>query len=91
MNTLPKITEIRMQSNAVECYLCAVETEYGWSVPTYNGDVVSNDFPDDMWSKGGGAQPVCQRCYDMHANGQATCYDRLYLPRGLSFINGGGI
>lgn len=82
------ILEIRMQSNETECFICGAETEHCWGVPTCNGDIVSNDFPDDLWD---GGVPVCEDCYLKHERGEIPTCDRFYLPRGRSFINGDGI
>ncbi len=81
---------IRMQSGDVECSLCRALTDFGWSVPTYNGDVVSNDFPDDLHALGGSV-PVCERCYERHAAGQVETFDRYYVRPGADLIGGAGI
>jgi hypothetical protein len=75
------ILEIRMQSGMLDCYVCGEPTEYRFGIPIYNGDIVSNDFPDDMWANGGGGQSVCESCYLKHERGDIPCADRLYLDR----------
>lgn len=84
-----RILEIRMQSGEVECSLCGEWDDWQWSVPTFNSDVVSNDFPDWMWQSGGGNQPVCRKCYEKHARGEVPTWDHLYVSPG--FESGGGI
>lgn len=80
------ILEIRMQSNYVDCRVCGKPTEHQWGVPVYNGDIVSNDFPDDLWS---GGISVCRDCFDEHAAGRMPTFDRYYVRPG--FIGGDGI
>lgn len=89
-----KLELIRMQSNTVYCSLCGLVTELRWGVPTFNGDVVSNGFPEDLFREHGGSIPVCNHCYDEHAAGRVTVYDRYYVPRnvmGVDLVDGGGI
>jgi hypothetical protein len=83
--------EIRMQSHDVECFLCGTWTELHWGVPTYNGDLVSNDFPDELFREGGGAQPACERCYGQHSRGELPMFDKCYLWRLAGFEGGAGI
>lgn len=88
------ILEIRMQRGEIECSLCGAETELRWGVPTYNGDIVSNYFPDDLHRIGGGSVPVCEECYDRHAAGLVPTFDRWYVrrgPFGVELVDGGGI
>ncbi len=84
------ILEIRMQSNALECYICGEESDCGWSVPIFNGDIVSNDFPDYMWHAGGGGQAVCEDCYRRHERGEVPTFDHYYI-RPAELIHGAGI
>jgi hypothetical protein len=81
--------EIRMNPGIVACGLCGADTDFRWAVPTFNGDLVSNDFPDDLHREGGGSFPVCQRCYDRHERGELATFDRYYYRPGL--IAGEGI
>lgn len=88
------ILVIRMQSNTAECSLCGRETDYKWGIPVFNGDVVSNDFPDWMWSQGGGGQAVCRSCYEKHERGEIPTFDHYYVPATLMgdpLMDGGGI
>lgn len=72
------------------CSLCSVPLEGDLcSVPTYLGRVISNEFPDDLWSTAGGSKPVCQSCYHDHADGLVPTFDHLFLTPGL--IGGEGI
>lgn len=88
MNTT--VLKIRMQSHTVECSLCGIETPWQWSVPVYNGDVVSNDFPDWMYERHGGNQSVCEACFNKHAAGQIPTCDAIYLRQG-DLMHGAGI
>lgn len=67
--------------DGVRCGLCAAWTDFRQSIPTYNGDVVSNDFPDELHRQGGGSFPVCMMCYKRHARGEVECFDRYYIPQ----------
>jgi hypothetical protein len=87
---MPPVLEINMNPRHLDCHLCGQPTEHKWGVPIFNGDVVSNDFPDDLWSEGGGGQAVCERCYELHAAGQVKTYDRYYMHL-FGFVDGGGI
>lgn len=91
MTDAPRALEIRFQSFEVECSLCGRHTEMGWGVPTYNGDLVSNEFPDDLHRRGGGSIPVCRDCYDRHAAGKIETFDRCYLRHREGFRDGAGI
>ena len=88
---MPDILEIRMQLHEVQCSLCGDWTEHRWGVPTFNGDVVSNDFPDWLWGQAGGGQPVCEKCYDLHAAGKIETFDQYYMHLAGGFTDGGGI
>jgi len=83
--------EIDMNPREVRCSICEAWTRYAWSVPTFNGDLVSNDFPDELWKSGGGGQPVCEYCYDAHAANKFPVFDRFYLHLVGGFIAGAGI
>lgn len=87
---MPKLTlEINMNPRSVQCFLCGKWASHEWGVPTYNGDVVSNDFPDYLWHEGGGGQGVCEGCYLKHERGEIETFDRFYTRPG--FIGGDGI
>jgi hypothetical protein len=75
----------------IQCNICKNQAEFYGSVPTYNGSLVSNDFPYDLWANGGGNVPVCERCYWLHAQGRVQVWDYLYVPVGMTFIHGDGI
>lgn len=85
------VLEINMNVREVECYVCGEWTEYRWGVPVFNGDIVSNDFPDWLWGNGGGGQAVCERCYNLHAAGKMQTFDHCYRHLMGGFIDGGGI
>lgn len=85
------VLEIRMQSVEMVCSLCGAITDDNCGVPIVNGDIVSNDFPDAIWSEHGGSVPACQRCHDRHSRGEIETFDRHYLWLGLGFIHGAGI
>lgn len=82
---------IRMQSHEVSCSICGQETPHRWGVPTVNGDIVSNDFPEDLWGQYGGGMPACKECYAKHQAGELPTWDRYYLHLAAGFIGGAGI
>lgn len=82
------ILEIRMQSNMIDCSICGEPDCHSWGVPTFNGDIVSNDFPDELWE---GSIGVCESCYCKHERGEIPTFDRMYLHHRPGFENGGGI
>lgn len=88
------ILEIHMQCDEIECGLCGEWTEFRYGVSTYNGDIVSNDFPDTMRREGGGSVAVCERCFERHAAGLIPTYDHYYVrpgPMGVCLVDGAGI
>lgn len=61
------------------------------SLPRWNGDIVSNDFPDGVSS---GNATCCQSCYERHAAGRMPVADEqytAYLDRRGTFVGGSGI
>jgi hypothetical protein len=56
------------------CVICGGEPGSHHGVPTFNGDVVSNDF-----ACANGTQPACGRCYHLHAHGMVPVHDSRYL------------
>lgn len=90
LTALPPLV-IDMNIREAQCFLCGDWTEYLWGVPTFNGDLVSNDFPDNLWHSGGGSQAVCQRCFGQHERGELVVYDRFYLHLAGGLIGGDGI
>lgn len=72
------------------CTLCHTPTPFGHAVPTMHGEVVSNDFPDWLWERDGGRVPVCERCYQWHAQGRVAVSDRKWLANG-ALTHGAGI
>lgn len=88
------ILEIHMQSDMIDCAICGEPDEFRWGVPTFNGDIVSNAFPEEMWASGGGGVSVCRECYEKHERGEIPVADRLYLerpPMGVHLVDGAGI
>ena len=85
------ILEINLNAHAVECSLCGEWTDYRCGVPTFNGDLVSNDFPDWLWREGGGSQAACERCYERHAAGKVPTFDHYYRHLMVRFTDGAGI
>ena len=85
------ILKIHMQSHDATCMLCNAETDYNWSIPTFNGDIVSNEFPDWLWTTSGGGQAVCESCYEKHARGEIETFDRYYRHLMGDFADGAGI
>jgi hypothetical protein len=85
------ILEIRMQSNEIDCAICGEPDDFAWGVPTYNGDIVSNDFPDDLYARTGGSMAVCRRCHEKHERGEIEVFDHYYYTPLRGFIDGAGI
>lgn len=82
--------EIRMQTDEIECAVCGYPAPFRYGIPTYNGDLVSNDFP--LWDTGN--RPVCRGCFECHERGELDTYDRYYVwpgPLGVVLLDGGGI
>ena len=88
---MTEVLEINMNVREVQCSVCEEWTEHRWGIPTFNGDVVSNDFPDWLWSLHGGGQPVCRQCFDLHAAGQISVADLWYIWIDGRFVGGDGI
>lgn len=80
------VIQIGMQDNTVSCWICGVETEFKWGVPTFNGDLMSNDWPGEWFG-----QSVCERCFDLHEQGKMITHDNLYRHLLLEQFNGSGI
>ncbi len=78
METSLNVLEINMNVREVQCSLCGEWCEHRWGVPTFNGDLVSNDFPDWLCRTGGGGQPVCEQCFESHAKGDFPVWDCHY-------------
>lgn len=58
--------------------LCCVDgcTNYGsgqHALPTFNGDIVSNDWPGEY-----GCKSCCEFCYQKHERGEVPTCDHLY-------------
>lgn len=88
---MPDSLTINMNERWADCGLCGAETLFHWGVPTYNGDVVSNDFPDDL---GGGSIAACEACFHKHERGEIETFDHYYVrpgPMGVCLVNGAGI
>lgn len=88
------VLEIRMQGHDATCGVCGEDCDMRFGIPTYNGDVVSNDFPEQMWADGGGSFVACEGCFRKHERGEMPVWDRLYLPTspmGVHLVDGGGI
>lgn len=72
------------------CRICGATTPTRGGVPTYNGDLVSDDFPLEPE----GNWPACGPCFEAHARGQLKTWDGLYTrrpPLGVPLVDGGGI
>ena len=83
-------------SNLIDCDICGEPAPYayGFGLPTFNGDIVSNDFPNELWRQHGGGVPVCEDCYRKHERGEMPTFDHYYIPRspfGVLLMNGAGI
>lgn len=63
------------------CGICQCDLHFWkWSVPTCNGDLVSNDLQDQPWLPTGNS-PVCEACFNLHAAGKIPTFDHLYTDR----------
>lgn len=82
---------IDMNPREVQCFVCGEWSEFAQGVPTCNGDLVSNEFPDEIWHDHGGGQAVCKECYEKHERGELPTFDRFYLHLARGFIGGAGI
>jgi hypothetical protein len=74
----------------ITCWLCGEDTPFGWGVPTYNGDLVSDEFPLEPQ----GNRPVCEACHGRHGRGEVKTWDHHYTgrpPLGVPLTDGGGI
>ncbi len=71
---------INMNPREVKCGVCGEWTEFKWGIPTYNGDIVSNDFPDHLYQGHGGNIAACLKCYTDHATGKMQTRDSWYVP-----------
>lgn len=88
------ILEINLNVREVQCSLCREWCEHSQGVPTFNGDLVSNDFPDWLIRQGGGSQPACELCFHAHASGKLRTFDHYYahlMDAGGECIDGAGI
>lgn len=81
-----QVLVIRMQHHETTCYVCGKRTDGGFGVPTFNGDLVSNAFPD--WLDWGG-QPACED--RRHERGELVTYDHYYRHLFGGFEGGAGI
>lgn len=81
---------IRMQSpgwgSETKCVACKRPSSGFHSLPTFNGDIVSNDWAGEWFGK-----PCCERCYERHAAGQMRVNDHLYEHLLGGHIHGSGI
>ena len=85
---MPEILEIRMQSFETVCSQCGRPNDDNCGLPTVNGDLVSNEFPDAVWSEHGGSIPACWSCYCAHNLGTIPTFDRYYLWLGMTQCDG---
>lgn len=87
---LGPIEVIRMQTpgygTGEPCVACGEPCEGECSLPIFNGDIVSNDWPGD-W----GGVPCCNRCYELHASGRMKTWDHLHRHHVEGFVGGDGI
>ena len=78
-------------ASEIECTICGALTELQWGIPTVNGDIVSNDFPNEIYLVHGGSVPVCEACYQKHESGEMNVCDRFYFHLAEGFVGGSGI
>jgi len=82
---------IDMNPREAQCWNCGQWTPHRWGLPTVNGDLVSNDFPDEIWGEHGGGVPACEECFRRHERGELPTFDRFYLHLATGFTDGTGI
>lgn len=84
------VLEIEMNRSMrpeLPCYVCGTNcSDANCGIPTFNGDVVSNDWRGEWFSK-----PVCENCWHFHAEGSMPVCDKLYEHLLREFIGGDGI
>ncbi len=85
------VLEINLNYREAQCGICGDWHEYAQGVPTFNGDLVSNDFPDWLHRTGGGSVPVCERCFNKHERGEIETFDDCYTHLMGGFCEGAGI
>lgn len=86
--------EIRMQSRPGIYDPCCVRgcrnnQSGSHSLPVFNGDIVSNEWPGEY-----GASGCCEECYEAHQRGEIPTADHLYsayLDSLGMFSEGAGI
>ncbi len=75
---MTKVECVYFQGNSYgeleSCVACGKPASGSHSLPVFNGDVVSNDWPLE-W----GAKPCCKACHDAHAAGRMPCADADYV------------
>lgn len=86
------VLEIRLQTPGFgmgePCIACGLPSSGFHALPTFNGDIMSNDWPGEWFGN-----VCCERCYEKHLRGEMKTADHLYrhLLAGLGFTDGGGI
>jgi hypothetical protein len=88
---MPDALVIRMQYHDAECSICGAPTDMSFGVPHFNGDLVSNDFPDWLYRTGGGSRPACWDCYLRHEMGELQTFDHYYRHLVGGLEGGAGI
>lgn len=70
------------------CCSCGEPASGFHGLPTFNGDIMSNDWPGD-W----GGKVCCEECYLKHERGGMETADKLYqhVLHGIGLLDGAGI
>lgn len=55
------------------CFACGGVASGHHGLPTFNGDLVSNDWPGEWFGV-----PACERCYELHEQGKLETHDADY-------------
>ena len=77
----------RSMRPALPCVVCGLDcSQDDCGLPTFNGDVVSNDWRGEWFSK-----PCCTECCRKHGEGLIPTFDRCYEHLLNEFIGGTGI
>lgn len=79
---------IRMQTHDTTCFVCGEWADGMHGVPTFNGDLVSVDFPDELDWHG---QHCCEGCFKRHESGELETFDHFYVHLAGMLDGGLGI
>jgi hypothetical protein len=75
------ILEVELYPPMIDCGVCGQGDLFKWGIATYNGDIVSLEFPFHLVPDNSGSMAVCRDCFNAHAEGdpRIETYDAEYL------------